>query len=139
MKKFLAIVVIIVISLTVFGSINATVLASWVKNGVKMFVVEHDYGTAYKANFVSGKSELLIVADVDTDFVVFKIGSKIEKESFADVLVFAFENSGLTGKLGENILRQILDLKNAKGFYHDGIFYAVISEIKYGELWISIH
>jgi len=113
MKKFLAIVVIIVISLTVFGSINATVLASWVKNGVKMFVVEHDYGTAYKANFVSGKSELLIVADVDTDFVVFKIGSKIEKESFADVLVFAFENSGLTGKLGENILRQILDLKNA--------------------------
>jgi hypothetical protein len=139
MKKFLAIVVIIVISLTMFGGINATILASWIKNGVKISTVEHDYGTAYKANFVSGKSELLIVADVDTDFVIFKIGSKIEKESFVDVLVFAFENSGLTGKLGENILRQILDLENAKGFYHDGRFYTVSSEIKYGELWISIH
>lgn len=139
MKKFLAVFVIIVISLTMFGSINSLVLANWVKNGVKMQPLNYSDGVAYKAMFKYGKSEMMLVADVESDYIAFVIEADVDKSSLSDLLVYTFKSSGLTGELGSKILAQFSTLENPTGFYFESNYYVVRTSVEGTQLWISIY
>jgi hypothetical protein len=124
MKKFLLIVLMVVLSLAVFGEVlSRRIIANWVLEGLEIISLESLESPGYLTKFSIGKTEMVAFSYVKVDSFGYIFSADTDTRYILEVMVHAMNQSGLNDELKEKLIKCIVNFKTSKGFSHDGKYY----------------